>query len=414
MRLISFINMDYIIIALLVILIILVVITMTKNINEKVLVDKFNDLDKDMTNMLGEFKEQITRNNMNDFASLKDSFQNFERILSKEQNDLKMGLTKGLSEELFRISEKLSEFKEGLSRGLNKDFEGLIKKIEERLMLISDAVNQRLDKNFEKSNETFNNILQRLVKIDEAQKKIETLSSDIVSLQSILTDKSARGAFGEVQMYQILSNIFGEVNDKVYQKQYTLSNKSRCDAVLHTPNLGLLCIDSKFPLSNYKVMIDKTVETTERDKAYKMFKDDVKKHINDIAEKYIIHGETAEQAIMFIPAEAVFAELHAYHFDLIEYAQKRRVWMASPTTLMSTLTTLQVILMNIEKDKYASVIHAELNKLSVEFKRFTERWDKLSRSIKSVSESANNLDITTGKIVKEFDKINNVDVEMIE
>jgi len=161
-------------------------------------------------------------------------------------------------------------------------------------------------------------------------------------------------------------------------------------------------------------MIDKTVETTERDKAYKMFKDDVKKHINDIAEKYIIHGETAEQAIMFIPAEAVFAELHAYHFDLIEYAQKRRVWMASPTTLMSTLTTLQVILMNIEKDKYASVIHAELNKLSVEFKRFTERWDKLSRSIKSVSESANNLDITTGKIVKEFDKINNVDVEMIE
>jgi len=405
---------DYIIIGLLVVLLILVIITMTNNINEKALMNKFNELDKDMTNMLGEFKEQITRNNMNDFANLKESFQNFERVLSKEQHDLKLGMNKNLSEELVRITDRLNDFRESLSKTMNKDFEGLNLKIEERLMMISDKVNERLDKNFETSNKTFTNILQRLTKIDAAQKKIEDLSSDIVSLQAVLTDKTARGAFGEVQMYTILSNIFGEGNDKVYQKQYTLSNNSRADAVLFTPNLGILCIDSKFPLSNYKLMIDKTQEASVRDKAFKMFKDDVKKHINDISSKYIIDGETADQAIMFIPAEAVFAELHAYHYDLIEYGQKKRVWMASPTTLMSTLTTLQVILMNIEKDKYATVIHQELNKLSTEFNRFSERWDKLSRSIKSVGNDANNLDITTGKIVKEFAKINNVEVELID
>jgi DNA recombination protein RmuC len=405
---------DYIVIGLLVVLIILVIITMNNNINEKALMDKFNELDKAMLNNLGEFKEQITRNNMNDFSNLKESFSKFERSLSKEQNELKIGMNKSLSEELVRITDRLNDFKEDLKKNMNEDFEGLNLKIEERLMLISEKVNQRLDKNFETSNKTFTNILQRLTRIDAAQKKIEDLSNDIVSLQAVLTDKSARGAFGEVQMYQILANIFGEGNDKIYQTQYTLSNNSRADAVLFTPNLGTLCIDSKFPLSNYKVMIDKTKEASERDKAFKMFRDDVKKHINDISSKYIIDEETADQAIMFIPAEAVFAELHAYHFELIEYAQKKRVWMASPTTLMSTLTTLQVILMNIEKDKYASVIHSELNKLSSEFNRFSERWEKLSRSIKSVGNDANNLDITTGKIVKEFAKINNVEVELID
>ncbi len=405
---------DYIIIGLLVILIILVVITMTNNINEKVLIEKFNDLDKELTSRLADFKEQITRNNMSDFAKLKESFQDFERVLTKEQQGLKMGVSKSLNEELVRITDRLNDFKEGINKSMNEDFENLNSKIEERLMLISDKVNERLDKNFERSNETFKNILTRLVRIDEAQKKIEKLSSDIVSLQSILSDKSARGAFGEVQMYHILANIFGEGNDKVYRTQHTLSTGVRVDAALFTPNLGLLCVDSKFPLSNYKVMIDKTKEAIERDKAYKTFRDDVKKHINDISSKYIIEGETADQAIMFIPAEAVFAELHAYHFDLIEYSQKKRVWIASPTTLMSTLTTLQVILMNIEKDKYAAVIHTELNKLSTEFKRFSERWQKLSNSIKSVSTRANELDITTGKIVSEFERINNVEVEYID
>ena len=175
----------------------------------------------------------------------------------------------------------------------------------------------------------------------------------------------------------------------------------------------MVAIDSKFPLDNYRLMIDKKAGIVERQNAEKNFKSDVKKHIDAIASKYIIKGVTSNQAIMFLPAEAIFAELNAYHPDIIEYAYKKRVWLASPTTLMSTLTTIELVIKNIEKDKYTSVIHEELNKLSVDFKRYKERWDKLSRSIDAVSRDANDIHITTDKISKRFDVINNVDTKKL-
>ena len=160
-------------------------------------------------------------------------------------------------------------------------------------------------------------------------------------------------------------------------------------------------------------MVDKKRSVAEREQAAKLFKIDVKKHIDAIANKYIIEGVTSNQAIMFLPAEAIFAELNAYHPDIIDYAYKKRVWLASPTTLMSTLTTIELVIKNIEKDKYTSVIHEELNKLSVDFKRYKERWDKLSRSIDAVSRDANDIHITTDKISKRFDVINNVDTKKL-
>ena len=144
------------------------------------------------------------------------------------------------------------------------------------------------------------------------------------------------------------------------------------------------------------------------------FKQDVKKHIDAIANKYIIRGVTSDQAIMFLPAEALFAELNAYHPDIIDYAYRKRVWIASPTTLMSTLTTIELVMKNIEKDKYTSIIHEELNKLSIDFGRYKERWDKLSRSIEAVSRDANDIHITTDKISKRFDAINNVDAKSLQ
>ncbi len=156
-------------------------------------------------------------------------------------------------------------------------------------------------------------------------------------------------------------------------------------------------------------MIDKSASTSERQVAEKQFKSDVKKHIDAIATKYIIDGVTSDQAIMFLPAEALFAELNAYHPDIVDYAYKKRVWIASPTTLMSTLTTIELVIKNIEKDKYTSIIHEELNKLSVDFNRYKERWDKLSRSIEMVSRDASDIHVTTEKISKRFDAINNVD-----
>lgn len=349
--------MDYVIIGLLVLIIILVIVSIVKNINEAKITERLGKL---------------------------------ETTLIKE----------------------LSDYRDSINRTMNNDFNNLNDKIEVKLRLINEKVSERIDENFEKTNKTFTNILERLTKIDEAQKKIDNLSSDIISLQSILTDKKSRGIFGEVNLKHILSSVFGDKNDKIYQMQYSFSNNTIADAVLFAPPpLGTIAIDSKFPLESYKIMVDKDTSKLEREMASKQFKIDVKKHIDAISSKYIIMGVTSNQAIMFLPAEAIFAELNAYHNDLIEYAYSKNVWITSPTTLMATITVIQVLLMNIERDKYAKIIHEELNKLGLEFSRYKERWDKLSRSIETVSKDAQNLYITTDKITKRFDSINKVDIK---
>ncbi len=253
--------------------------------------------------------------------------------------------------------------------------------------------------------------MERLSKIDEAQKKIDHLSSDIISLESVLTDKKTRGIFGEVNLLNILDSVFGK-NDKIYKMQYPLENGTIADCMLFTPSpLGMIAIDSKFPLENYRIMVDKTYTQEERLQAEKLFKSDMRKHIDAISSKYIIQGVTADQAILFLPAEAIFAEVSAYHSDVIEYAYKKRVWLTSPTTLISTLTTLQMMIKNIERDKYTSIIHQELLLLDEEFKRYKERWDKLSRSIDTVSKDVKEIHTTTDKITKRFNSINQVEID---
>ena len=307
---------------------------------------------------------------------------------------------------------ELSNFRTDLSKSLSEDFDKLEDKVEKRLVYINDKVNERLDENFSKTNKTFTNVLERLSKIDEAQKKIDNLSGDIISLQSILTDKKSRGIFGEVNLKHILSSVFGEKNDKIYKLQYTLPNTTIADAIIFTPEpLGVVAIDSKFPLENYRLMVDKSKTPRERQEYEKQFKIDVKKHIDAISSKYIIPGVTSNQAIMFLPAEAIFAEINAYHNDLVEYAYKRNVWLTSPTTLISSLTTIQVLLKNMERDKYAKVVHEELTKLGIEFSRYKERWDKLSRSIETVNKDVENLNITSDKITKKFESISDVKLD---
>ena len=313
------------------------------------------------------------------------------------------------------ISNDLADFKFDINKYLTNDFNKLNETIENRLLLINEKVNERIDQNFEKTNKTFNNILERLTKIDEAQKKIDSLSTEIVGLQSVLTDKKTRGIFGEVNLNYILSSVFGDNNKKIYDIQHTMSNGSIADSILFAPEpLGTICIDSKFPLENYERMTNKSLSVSEREVATKLFKNDVKKHIDAISSKYIIPGETADEAIMFLPAEAIFAEINAYHPELLKYSYEKRVWITSPTTLMSTLTIIQMILKNIERDKYAQIIHVELNRLSKEFVKYRERWDKLSRSIDTVTKDIKDINITTEKITKRFDSINSVDVGLIE
>ena len=310
------------------------------------------------------------------------------------------------------IIREIGDFKLNFSRDLTEDFNKLNDRIENKLEYINGKVNERLDVNFEKTNKTFANVLERLAKIDEAQKKIDNLSNDIVSLQSVLTDKKSRGIFGEVNLHQILASVFGEKNNKLYSLQYTLSTGVIADAIVFAPEpLGRICIDSKFPLENYRYMLEKGLTDEEKIRREKLFENDVKKHIDAIGSKYVLPGETSDQAIMFLPAEAIFAEINAYHPNLINYAYQKHVYIASPTTLMSLLTIVQAILMGMERDKYAGIIHNELNKLGEEFLRYKDRWDKLSSHMETVSKDVRDIHITTDKITKRFTEISNAKID---
>lgn len=334
-------------------------------------------------------------------------------VISSKKKNNEMDVAERIGRFETDVIKEIGEFKLNFSKDLGNDFTKLNEKVEEKLLAINEKVNMRLDEGFEKTNKTFTNILERISKIDEAQKKIDSLSTEIISLQSVLTDKKTRGIFGEVNLNYILTSVFGE-KKSVYDIQHKMSNGFIADAVIYTPEpLGTLAIDSKFPLENYERMTNKSLDEKERELAAKLFKTDVKKHIDAISSKYIIPGETANQAILFLPAEAIFAEINAYHPDLLKDAYEKKVWICGPTTLMSTLSTISMVIKNLERDKYAKVIQEELSKLSYEFSNYRKRWDKLSRSIDTVSRDVKDLNITSEKITKRFRSINGVDDDMI-
>lgn len=369
------------------------------------------------------FTRTSSENNYAYFDSLATKISELDQRQLKALLENKLQMVERLENISTRMNKDFISFQEGTSKYINEsniklaesltnNFNTLTKRIDDNLNNINKRVDERLNEGFEKTNKTFANILERLSKIDEAQKKIDSLSTNIVSLQDILTDKKSRGTFGEIQLNNILISIFGEGNDKIFQIQKKLSNGNITDAVVYIPEpVGTLCIDSKFPLENYQRMIDKNISEFERTQAEREFKINIKKHINDISSKYIISGETSEQAVMFIPAEAIFAEINAYHQDLIDYANSKKVWLASPTTLMSVLSTVQVILKNMEREKYSSIIHSELNKLGEEFKRYKTRWDALAKDIKKVSDDVEHISITSNKIEKKFNSISMVEID---
>ncbi len=357
-------------------------------------------------------QKQVDKTNDDIIDNMKEESNKSLNTLIKEFGDMHVSITKSMGESSKDNIKDLNEFKEVLTKDILYNFETMNKRIEEQMDRINKKVEFRLNEGFEKTNKTFTNIVERLTKIDEAQKNIDKLSSEVVSLQHLLTDKKTRGTFGEVQLNHILSSIFGENNKKIFDTQVTLSNGKIVDALLYLPEeMGNLAVDSKFPLENYQRMIDRDLTERERELATRAFKSDMKKHIDAIATKYIIPTETSDQAVLFVPAEAIFAEINAYHQEIVDYAQRKRVWIASPTTLMSLLTTVQVLLRNVERDKYAKVIQQELIKLGDEFNRYQDRWDKLSRNIDTVSKSVKEIHTTSTKIGKRFQEISHVQLK---
>ncbi len=291
---------------------------------------------------------------------------------------------------------------------LTLSVESLGKIVDARLEEIGGKVSERLDEGFKKTNETFISVMERLATIDEAQKKIDGLTVNMVSLQELLGDKRSRGAYGEVQLEGLVRNVLPASS---FSMQHSFENGTRVDCALFLPDpTGTVAVDSKFPLENYHKMFDSSLSDTEQKLAEKQFKADIKKHVDDISSKYIIPNVTSDGAVMFIPAEAVFAEIHAYHPEVIDYAMVKRVWLVSPTTLMAVLNTARAVLKDVEMRKQVHIIKDELGKLSKDFERFDVRMKKLADNIRQAHENAQDVHVSSQKISNRFKQIERVEL----
>jgi DNA recombination protein RmuC len=318
-------------------------------------------------------------------------------------------LSSRLSEELNQTRDTLHRLQLTLATALSETTDKLNARIDQRLEQISGKVNERLDEGFKKTNDTFVNVMQRLATIDEAQKKIETLTGSVVSLQELLGDKRSRGAFGEVQLEALVRNI---LPPSAFEFQCRLSNGMRVDCVLKLPApTGMVCVDSKFPLENYHKMLAPGTNEVERAGAQRQFRADVKRHVDDIAKKYIVPNETSDGAVMFVPAEAVFAEIHAYHSEVVDHANGKRVWIVSPTTLMAVLNTARAVLKDVETRQQVHVIKEALSYLGQDFRRFEERMKKLADHVRQAHQDAEEVQVSSRKIVQQFYKIESVELE---
>ena len=342
--------------------------------------------------------------------------QHIIEILHQHKSQFNENQLKGVDQLVEHLNKATLANREELTKSLTlnsellaKRFDGLTLSTDNRLKDISLQVEKRLSDGFEKTTKTFNDILKRLALIDDAQKKITELSSNVVSLQEVLNDKRSRGAFGEVQLNSLIRNVLPEQH---FSLQHTLSNGKIADCLLMLPEpTGNVVIDSKFPLESYRKMMDTAVAESDRKMAERQFKQDIKKHINDISSKYLIEHETSDGAIMFIPAEAVFAEIHAHHADLVELANKQRVWLASPTTLMAILTTARSVIKDQATREQIHVIQKHLSELSSDFSRFRNRFDNLAKHIDQAATDVKQINTSAQKISTRFEKIEQVELD---
>jgi DNA recombination protein RmuC len=247
-----------------------------------------------------------------------------------------------------------------------------------------------------------------LAAIDKAQDNITKLSGDVLSLQDILSNKQTRGAFGEIQLNDIVSKALPHDS---FQLQATLSNGRRADCLIHLPNPpGPIVIDSKFPLEAYEALIGSTNDA-ELKVAVQMFRSTVRKHINDIAEKYILDGETADGALMFLPSEAVYAELHAKFPELVQESFTKRVWIVSPTTCMATLNTMRAILKDARMREQAGAIRKELGMLHKDVERLGDRVANLDRHFRQAAKDISDIKISAEKAGRRAQRLDNFDFE---
>ena len=330
--------------------------------------------------------------------------QRFDQHQINSLTTIQDSLQKALSEVRNQINTALIQYADHLGKRVDE----LTKEVQQKLKEISGEVDRQLSSGFEKTTATFADVMKRLVIIDEAQKKITELSSSVVNLQEILVDKRSRGAFGEVQLTTLIANVIPEAH---FSLQHTLSNGKRVDCLLLLPPpSGHIAIDAKFPLESYQMMLTTGLSETAKRQAEQQFRLDIRKHIEDIAGKYILPPETADGAVMFIPAEAIFAEIHAHYPDLVDLAHRSKVWLVSPTTMMAVLTTARAVLKDAATRKQVHLIQQHLTALSKDFSRFEERMNHLAKHIQQAQQDVEEVHQSSKKISSRFSKIEKVEL----
>ena len=338
-------------------------------------------------------------------ASQQEARQQFDQHQIKSLKLIQDSMQNALTEVRNQVASILNHHTQRLTEQVDK----LTQTTHDKLREINQEVNKQLSAGFEKTTSTFSDVIKRLAVIDEAQKKITELSSNVVSLQEVLSDKKSRGAFGEVQLTSLLRNMLPE---KQFALQYTLSNEKRADCILFLPEpTGNIVIDAKFPLENYRRLQE--ADTHEKKALTQQFRIDIKKHIQDIAEKYIIENETSDGAILFIPAEAIFAEIHAHHAELVSFAQQKRVWLVSPTTMMAILTTARAVLKDAATRKQVHIIQEHLVALGKDFMRFQDRMDNLAKHVNQAQKDVEEVHKSSQKLTSRFQKIEQVEVSKV-
>jgi DNA recombination protein RmuC len=313
-----------------------------------------------------------------------------------------------LTGRLSQMAESQSAAQAHMAENLRQQERILTQAVETRLADLQKRMGDRLHESAQSTQSTVNQLNERLAVIDAAQKNITELSTQVVGLQDILANKQARGAFGEIQLNDIVRSI---LPPSAYVFQATLGTGKRADCLLNLPHPpGPIVIDAKFPLESYKALRDARDEVSAV-AAGRTFGADVRRHVLAIAERYIVPGETAESALMFLPSEAVYAELHANFRAVVEESYRARVWIVSPTTLMATLNTVRAVLKDVRLREQANVIQSQLRHIVEDVGRLDDRVEKLQRHFDQAAEDVRMIRTSTEKVVKRAERLEDLDFD---
>lgn len=372
------------------------------------------------------FKKKTNSDDINNNKEL----GRLEKVIEQQENNMKNTIALSMKDVLLEVkdhinknseanNEKLERFQNNINSQMGEKFDSLNKQVDKKLSDIDKKVDEKLTQSFTKTDETMASLRERLQKIDDAQKNLEGLSGEVISLKKVLEGNQTRGRYGEFKLSAILHGVFGDTKG-LYEEQYTIKESKnggedvRADAIVYTKGPSeFICIDSKFPFANYLKMQDEKDEQ-EREKARKEFVNSVKKHITDIKNKYIIPPKTTSQALMFIPNDGIFAFIHHECAEVIDYAHEKDVIITSPSTLQAILATLQMLRINYERSQKVEEISKLLKRLATDFRIFAEEWGKLSNHISLAFRDREKLDSRVNYITNRFEQIkdNNIDEDV--